>query len=367
MRRNPDMITDYRQDLRLFPSRAMQVGIVVLALLWLALPMQLEDSWLTILNSIAVFAIGGVALNLLTGYTGQVSLGHAFFMAVGAFTAAYLAKNGWPFAVWLVAGGLVGAAIGALVGPLALRLHGNYLAIVTIGLLFVGEHLFDQWSTVSGGARGTRVGASLALGPLDFDKLNLFGTTYTRAQGRFWLLWFLVALVALLAKNIVRSRPGRAMQAVRDRDIAAEVIGVSLLRTKVGAFAVSSGLAAVAGALLATTVLSFINPGQFGGGAGLVLSIQFVAVIIIGGMGTIYGSVLGAIVVGGLPQLIQRTSSSLPFLKQGTADAGYITVASFNNALFGLLVIVFLLAEPLGLAGVWMRVKTYFRSWPFSY
>jgi branched-chain amino acid transport system permease protein len=367
MKRNPDMLTDYRQDLRLFRSRAAQVGVAVLALVWLMLPMQLDDAWLGLLNSVAVFAIGGIGLNLLTGYTGQVSLGHAFFMAVGAFTAAYLGKSGWPLVVWLAVAAVLGGGIGALVGPVALRLHGNYLAIVTIGLLFLGEHVLDQWTAVSGGHRGTNARVPLTVGPLDFDKLDIFGSVYSRSQGRFYLLWFLVALAALVAKNVARSRPGRAMQAVRDRDIAAEVIGVSLVRTKVGAFAVSSGLAAVAGALLATTVLNFVNPEQFGGTAGLVLSIQFVAVIIIGGMGTIYGSVLGAFVVGGLPQLIQRVSTSLPFLKQGSSGDGLITVAAFNNALFGILVVVFLLAEPLGLAGVWMRMKAYFKSWPFSY
>jgi branched-chain amino acid transport system permease protein len=367
MRRNPEMITDYRQDLRLFRSRPAQIGMLVLALLWLALPFQLEDGWLGILNSVAVIAIGGIGLNLLTGYTGQVSLGHAFFMAVGAFTAAYLGKNGWSFVVWLLVAAVLGGALGALIGPVALRLHGNYLAIVTIGLLFLGEHVLSQWTTVSGGQRGTNARVPLAVGPLDFDKLTLFGTSYSRVQGRFWLLWFLVAVAALIAKNIVRSRPGRAMQAIRDRDIAAEIIGISLVRYKLGAFAVSSGLASVAGALLATTVLNFVNPEQFGGTAGLVLSIQFVAVIIIGGMGTIHGSILGAVVVGGMPQFIQRYSSALPLLKQGSSGPGLITVASFNNALFGVLVIVFLLAEPLGLAGVWLKVKAYFKSWPFSY
>jgi branched-chain amino acid transport system permease protein len=374
-RRNPGMITEYRQDLRLHRTRAAQFGIVLMALIWLAAPMQLEDAWLGILNGVAIYAIGGIGLNLLTGYTGQVSLGSAFFMAVGAFTGVYMAKNGLPFlgigalpfVLWLPLAAVAGGAIGALIGPVALRLQGNYLAIVTIALLFLGEHILTAWTAVSGGHRGTSARVPLTIGPLDFDKLSFLGTNYSRVQGRFWLLWALVALTAILAKNIVRSRPGRAMQAIRDRDIAAEVVGISLLRYKVGAFALSSGLAAASGALLATTVLNFINPEQFGSSAGLVLSIQFVAVIIIGGMGTIYGPVLGALVVGGLPQLIQKYSSSLPGLKQSQDGDGLITVASFNNALFGVLVIVFLLAEPLGLAGVWTRIKTYFKSWPFSY
>lgn len=361
MRRNPDMITDYRQDLRLFRSRTAQLGVLALALLWLVVPFQVDDTWLAVLNTVAVYAIGGISLNLLTGYTGQVSLGHAFFMAVGAFSAAYLGRHGWPMLAWLVFAGLLGGVIGSLIGPVALRLHGNYLAIVTIGLLFLGEHVLDGWHAVSGGSRGTSSRVPLAVGPLDFDHLG----GLSRAQGRFWLLWALAALVALVAKNIARSRPGRAMQAVRDRDIAAEVVGISLVRTKLGAFAVSSGLAAVSGALFAATVVTNAVPSDFGGTKGLELSIKFVAVIIIGGMGTIHGSILGAFVVSGLPEVIQRISSSLPFLEG--SSGGFISVGAFNNAVFGLLVIVFLLAEPLGLAGVWLRIKTYFKSWPFSY
>jgi branched-chain amino acid transport system permease protein len=366
-RRNPDMITDYRQDLRLFKTRGMQVGMLALALLWLWLPMQADDVWLGILNGVAIIAIGGIGLNLLSGYTGQISLGHAFFMAMGAFTAAFLSSKGVPMLGWLVVAALVSALVGALIGPVALRLEGNYLAIVTVGLLFVGEHLFLQMSSITGGSRGMAASTGLDLGPLDFYDLHLFGVTYTKEQGVFFLLWAVLALCALLAKNIVRTRPGRAMQAIRDRDIAAEVVGISLLRYKVGAFAVSSALAGVAGAFYVMASVRYVNPEQFGGVAGLLLSIQFVAVIIIGGMGTIYGAILGALMIGVLPHLIELTSGFLPFLKTTPTDEGLITVASFNNALFGVLVIVFLLAEPLGLAGIWMRAKAYFKSWPFSY
>jgi branched-chain amino acid transport system permease protein len=362
MSRNPYMITDYRDDLKLFRGRGIQIGMLVAALVWLVAPLQLEDAWLGILNQVAVFAIGGIGLNLLTGFTGQVSLGHAFFMGVGAFTAAYLGSEGLPMLVWASLAVVIGAGVGALVGPVALRLHGNYLAIVSIGLLFLGHHIFLNWESVTGGVRGKSARFPMAIGPVDFNQLELLGTSYTRIQGRFWLLWAVVALVALMAKNIVRSRPGRAMQAIRDRDVAAEVVGISLFRYKIGAFAVSSGIAALSGAFLATAILGSARPEVFGSGEGLVKSIQFVAIIIIGGMGTIQGSILGAFVVAGLPRLIERYSGAIPFL-----DGGFISVASFNNALFGILVVVFLLVEPLGLAGVWMRMKAYFKTWPFSY
>ena len=368
LRTNPEMVIGYDDDLKLFRSRLTQVAMLVLLVVYLFLPLQIDDFWLGVLNFVAIFAIGGIGLNLLTGYTGQVSLGTAFFVAVGAFTAAYLGGDlGWPLWAWLPAAAFLGAALGALIGPIALRLSGNYLAIVTLGLLFLGEHIFSNWRVVTGGGRGTRVNASLALGPLDFADLNVFGTSYSRAQGIFWLLWIAVAVTALVAKNIVRSRPGRAMQAIRDRDIAAEVVGVSLLRYKLGAFAISSAMAAVAGGFYGAAIQQFVSPSEFGGQLGLVLSIQYIAVIIIGGLGTIYGAILGALVVGALPRIIQEFSSSLPFLVSGPGDDGIVSVASFNNMLFGLLIIVFLMAEPLGLAALWMRLKAYFKFWPFSY
>jgi branched-chain amino acid transport system permease protein len=367
-RSSPDMILDYGDDLRLFPSRPQQAAVLVLLVVFLITPLGLTDFWLTILNSVAIFAIGGIGLNLLTGYTGQVSLGQAFFVAVGAFTAAYFgAKHGWPMLGWLAMAAVIGGALGALIGPVALRLSGNYLAIVTLGLLFVGEHVFSNWTQVTGGSRGTRVNAPLAIGPFDFAKLDVLGQQFDRPQGLFWLLWAAVAITALIAKNIVRTRPGRAMQAVRDRDVAAEVVGVSLVRYKVSAFALSSAIAAVAGAFYGAAVQQFVNPEQFGGTLGLVLSIQFIAVIIIGGMGTIYGAVLGAFMVGGLPQLIQRYSSSLPLLIDRPGGSGIISVASFNNLIFGVLIIVFLMVEPMGLAALWRRLKGYFAFWPFSF
>jgi branched-chain amino acid transport system permease protein len=367
-RRSPEMVVDYADDVRLFTTRGVQVAMVLLVVLYLALPQGLDDFWVGVLNYCAIFAIGGIGLNLLTGFTGQVSLGHAFFVGVGAYSAAYLGGElEWPMLLWLPAAAVIGGAIGALIGPVALRLHGNYLAIVTLGLLFLGEHIFTEWDAVTGGGRGTRVSAEMAIGPLDFADLDLFGTQFSRDQGLFWLLWGVVAIVALIAKNIVRSRPGRAMQAIRDRDVAAEVVGVSLVRYKLGAFAISSAMAAVAGAFYGAAIQQFVSPVEFGGTLGLVLSITFVAVIIVGGMGTIFGSILGALVVGALPRVIQRFSADIPFLSTSPTDDGFLSVASFNNVVFGALIIVFLLAEPLGLAALWLRAKAWFKFWPFSY
>jgi branched-chain amino acid transport system permease protein len=365
------VVTKYDDDLRLFRrSRAMQGAIALLVLLYLVAPSFLSEFQLDVLNRVGIFAIGAIGLNLLTGFTGQVSLGHAFFVGVGAYVCAYLGtKHGLPILVWLPAAALIGGAIGALVGPFALRLRGNYLAVITLGLLFVGEHVFNNWKSVTGGTAGTSVTSAVKIGPLDFAALKLGGETYSRNKGLFFLVWAIVAIALLLARNLIRSRPGRAMQAVRDRDLAAEIIGVSLSRYKVGAFAISSLLAALAGALYAV-VQQYVSPTEFSGELGLFLSIQFIAIIIVGGIGTLYGSVLGAFVVGAMPRLIENISANtnLPFVSGDKGgDSGFLTVFSLNQMIFGILIVAFLLFEPRGLAAVWLRVKAYFKTWPFSY
>jgi branched-chain amino acid transport system permease protein len=361
---NRDLTRRYTEELRLFGSRWARAGLVAMLVLWLATPMFLVDEfWLSILNYAGIAAIGAIGLNLLTGYTGQVSLGHAFFIGAGAYTAGQVGGQlGLPLPVWLAAAGIIGAAVGALIGPFALRLRGNYLAIVTLGLVFLGEHLFRNLEGVTGGNSGTSVTADVTLGPLDFASMDLFGDQYTRNQSWFWLIWGLVLLFALLAKNIVRTRPGRALQAVRDRDIAAEVVGVELGRYKLGAFALSSGLAAIGGALFGA-YQQFVSPDEFN----LFLSIQYIAIIIVGGVGTIFGSVLGALLLGGLPAVIEQYSDSIPGVAAEATDDGFISVFSLNQAIFGLLIVLFLVFEPRGLAAMWLRTKAYFKAWPFSY
>lgn len=361
------LVTSYEADLRLFPTWASKAGVGLLFVLWLVLPVNLTDYQLLVLVFAGIAAIGGIGLNLLTGYTGQVSLGHAFFLGVGAYTAAYVGDElELPLVVWLPAATLLAGLIGAVIGPFALRLRGQYLGIVTLGLVFLGLHLFENWNSVTGGNTGRSVGdASVAVGPVDFAALEVGGQAYTVEQSYFWFVWALVGLVALLAKNIVRSRPGRAMQAVRDRDLAAEVVGVSLARTKVGAFAVSSALAGMAGALFAS-FQGAVTPENFT----LLVSIQYIAVVIVGGVGTIFGSVLGALLVGPAQRVVETVSRTqdLPFVSGDAGGGeGIIAVASLNRMIFGALIIGFLIFEPRGLAAIWLRAKAYFKTWPFSY
>ncbi|HZJ26473.1 MAG TPA: branched-chain amino acid ABC transporter permease [Acidimicrobiia bacterium] len=348
--------------LRLTGSRSQRAFLVVLALVWLATPSYMSDYWLDVLARCGLAAIGAIGLNLLTGYTGQISLGHAFFIGVGAYVAAWFGvQQELPFLVWLPLCAVIGGLIGGVIGPFALRLRGNYLAIVTVGLLYIGNLIFNNWDGLTGGHAGTATAAPVSIGPLDFADLHVFGQVWSRRQGLFWLVWLLVGLAALLAKNLVRTRPGRAMQAVRDQDVAAEVVGVNVALYKVGAFAVSSAFAAVAGGLFGV-VQQFVNPSDFGGSPGLLLSITYVAMIIVGGIGTVGGSVVGALVVVALPNVIQQINQSvaIPFVKSSpTATDGVITVFQLNQLLFGLLIIVFLLFESRGLAAVWQRAKRY--------
>ena len=354
----------YADELGLFRTPAARVWLVVLIALWLLTPMFMTDPfWLSVLNYAGIAAIGAIGLNLLTGYTGQVSLGHAFFIGSGAYVAAAVGGDlGLPLILWLPAAALFGAAAGALIGPFALRLRGNYLAIVTLGLVFLGEHLFRNMEGLTGGNSGTSVTAEATLGPLDFSAITIAGDENLRNQGWIWLGWGRVALCALLAKNSVRTRPGRAIQAIRDRDVAAEIIGVELGRYKVAAFAVSSGFAALAGALYGA-YQQYVSPDEWT----LFLSIQYIAIIIVGGVGTVFGAVLGALFLGGLPAVIDNYSDSIPGVATSTADDGFISVFSLNQAIFGLLIVLFLMFEPRGLAAMWLRCKAYFKAWPFSY
>ena len=360
--RNTRITRDYADDLVLFRSRPAQAGLVLLVVAFAVLPLVLGEYWATVLVYGGIASIGAIGLNLLTGYTGQVSLGHAAFYGVGAYAAAVLAGRwGMPFPLWLVGASVAGGIVGGLTGPFALRLRGNYLGIVSLGLLVLGQHLFENWSSVTGGLTGTSIAAPVALGSLDVSALSLGGIRLTRNQGFLYLVWTVVALLALAARNIARSRPGRALQAVRDRDLAAEVIGVSLVHYKVGAFVVSSAYAACAGALYAAYA-RYVSPLDFS----FFLSIQFIAMIVVGGIGTIRGSILGALFLTLLPRFIESVSGSIPFVDTGGAGSG-LTVQSLNQAVFGLLIIGFLLFEPHGLSEIWQRITRYFKAWPFSY
>jgi branched-chain amino acid transport system permease protein len=368
MARPARMVREYSDDLRLVRSWRTRGLLLVLVLLYFWLPFQLDDFWASVLTLSGITAIGALGLNMLTGYTGQPSLGTAAFIGLGAFTASYLGRPEdfggleWSFPAYLAVAIVLGAAVGFVVGVPALRLRGNYLIIATLGLVFVALYVFESWEEVTGGNAGVPMPLQVELFGIDFTALELFGEELGRNQSLFFLVWAVVALVALLCKNVVRSRPGRAMQAVRDRDVAAEVVGVSLFRSKVGAFVLSSAIATAGGVFYGIWIQYLVAEQS---ALGLNLSIEYLAIIIVGGIGTIYGPIIGALLVGALPAIIDEFAGQLPFVSSSATEPG-ISKPALKALLYAVLIIVFLVTEPNGLAGIWRRVRAYFASWPLA-
>jgi branched-chain amino acid transport system permease protein len=366
LRAAPETATPAKSTARILLRRPgtttlIKTGMVLIALL---LPVILASFltstrfWLGTADLIVITAIGALGLNVLTGYTGQVSLGHAFFLGVGAYTAAWIGTDrGVSALVWIPAAGVVAALFGAVIGPTALRLRGLYLAIVTIGLVFIGQHLFVNLPSVTGGSQGRGI-AQPKLGGADFgkDDFVLLGYGIDRNALYYWLSVGILLLAMLFVWNLTRTRQGRAMQAVREREVAAALMGVDLARTKLMAFVISSFLAGVCGALFGAYT-RHVDPLQWD----LILSIQFVAIIIVGGVGTVSGALLGAIFVTGLPAVLSNYSNSLPFIQQ-TAGSGGIAVGDATNIVFGVLIVLFLVVEPRGVIGLVARAGALLRK-----
>jgi branched-chain amino acid transport system permease protein len=316
----------------------------------LVLPFGLSASNLTTATFVVIAAIGATGLNVLVGYAGQISLGHAFFLAAGAYTGAVLGgDHGVSAALWIPAAGVVAALFGALVGPMALRLRGLYLAIVTLGIVFIGQHVLLNAAGISGGPQG-RTFPSVVIGPFDFSPgrtLQLGGLTIDHSGLYYYLGLALLAAATAFAWSLRRTRGGRAMLAVREREAAASLMGVDVGRTKVGAFVVSSAFAGVSGALYAS-YLSFAQPTQFN----LNMSIQFIAAIIVGGMGTTAGPLLGSAVVFALPSVLE----GLPLIPE--EGSGGVSVGDLTSISYGVLIVAFLVLEPRGLVGLADRLRS---------
>lgn len=369
-RGRPRLYTSYAREQAIWntPAKAWwTLGALALAV---AAPFLVPRDITVLLSLTAVYAIGGLGLNLLTGYAGQVSLGHAFFVGAGAYTAAVFGGEatgrvwglGWDMALWLPLSALVPGLIGLAVAPMAARVRGLYLATLTLALLMLGEHLFRQWNAVTGGTGVGRAPATLTLFGADLTgTYRVAGLLVNRQVTLYFLCLAVLVALAVAARNLARSKVGRAFAAVRDRDIAAEVMGVPLQRTKTLAFALSSAYAGVCGALL-SVVVGRISPD----GWNLLLSIDFLAIVLIGGMATVSGTLVGAAFVVALPRVIEEFAHLIPFITTQGLGGG-LTVDEFKAVVFGLLIVVFIVLEPRGLFGLWVRVRNYFKAWPFSY
>jgi branched-chain amino acid transport system permease protein len=357
--------TDYEDDIRLFPHSGYVLSYGALLLLLAIAPFVLSSYLISQLVFVCIYATVGVALLILTGFTGQASLGHAAFLAIGAYTAAYLQQYNVPFPVYFIAAGLLTGAIGAIVGFPALRLQGIYLVIATISFAFIVEEILARWESVTHGNEGMRV-----------KTIAWLGATVSRDSPAFYFLCLAVLILTIVGSlNLLRSPTGRAFIAIRDSETAARSMGINVALYKVKSFAISAAITGFAGVLFAHK-LSFISPEMFT----LQLSIEFIIVILIGGIFSLHGAVLGAIFVVMIDPFLTFLKDDMPGAIAGLAatlgassdTASHIqdSVSAFasanglKGAIYGVIIVVFVLFEPLGLYGRWLKIKLFFQLFP---
>lgn len=353
----------YREDMAIFPIPLDRWGIgVILFVAFIVVPVFPNGLWEKILpwskdyclSSIfllfLIYSLATLGLNILTGYAGQLSLGTAGFMAVGAYTAYNLAARlEWlPLPLVFLGAGLMTAAVGLLFGIPSLRIKGFYLAVATLAAQFTIEWVITHWAWLSG---------ENVLGSIDTPPMKMLGRSIDTPIEKYFLTLSIVVVLTIFAKNLVRSKIGRAWMSIRDMDVASEIIGVSQFRYKLLAFAVSSFYVGVAGALIGFCYLGSVQVNEFE----ILLSFWILGMVIIGGMGSILGSFLGAGFIVLLPifinQFVRATAGVMP--------SDFLT--NLELMIFGGLVIFFLIVEPYGLARLWMTIKDKLRLWPFPY
>jgi len=342
-----DFKDTYIRDEAIFQSVFVKVWLALFLVFLLIFPFLVNEYVLFIANLIGIAIIGAHGLNLLTGFTGQISLGHAAFMGVGAYTSAILiTRVGIPFWWTVPMAGIMSAFAGVIIGIPSLRIKGLYLAIATIAAQFIFEYVFMTWESMTHGIRGINV-----------PDPELFGFQFDTERKFYFITLFFIIVGTLYARNLIRSRMGRAFIAIRDRDLAAELMGINLFRYKLTSFAISSFYAGVAGSLW-VSFMNIVTPEHFP----LTLSIEYLAMIIVGGLGSVLGSIYGAMFMVLVPELLKFGTE---FIKD--IPAFQHIFAPLREVVFGALIVFFLIFEPRGLAEMWRRIKNFFLLWPFSY
>jgi branched-chain amino acid transport system permease protein len=314
-------------------------GLLLIGLL--AAPWVMEEYWLAQLTFILIYAVAGLGIMLLAGFSGLLSLGHAAFLGVGAYTQIYLTNAGVPFPVAMAGAGALAALAGVIVGLPALRVKGIYLAIATLAFGFIVEEVLTRWESVTGGNAGAHV-----------KPPTLWGWRFDTAQAFYFLCLGVTVLATLGILNLLRSPSGRALIALRDSEISAQSLGIHAARYKTYSFAISAALAGIAGALYAYK-LRFVTPEQFG----ILQSIDLLLLIVIGGMGSVHGVFFGAIFLISMPQLISLGKDFLP--------AAVGESVGLTGFVYGAILALFVLFEPTGLYGRWLKIRTYFEMFPF--
>ena len=340
----------YARDMAVFPIPLDRLGLgVMLILAFVVIPLTASDYWLSsIMIPFYCFSMAALGLNFLTGYAGQVSIGHAAFMAVGAYASLILySRYDVPLLLSILGGGIVSSGVGAVFGIPSLRIKGFYLAVSTLAAQFIIEWVLTHWKWVSGGVFGT----------IDAPDLHIFGLLIDTPVKKYFLVLSLLVPLVIIGKNLVRSHLGWNWMAIRDMDVAAEIIGVSLFRNKLIAFAVSAFYAGIAGSLITLAYYAAANIEEFN----IYLSFHLLGMIIIGGLGTVLGSFFGAGFMVLLPIFINQTM--LVFMERVPSDIR----ANSEAIVFGGLIVFFLIVEPYGMARLWQTIKEKMRLWPFPY
>lgn len=340
----------YARDMAIFPIPLDRLGfIVMLGVAFLVIPLTAGEYWISsIMIPFYCFALAALGLNILAGYAGQVSIGHAAFMAVGAYASMILySRYHVPLIPSIFGGGIVAAGVGAIFGMPSLRIKGFYLAISTLAAQFIIQWILTHWQWVSGGVFGT----------IDAPPLQILGHELDTPAEKYYLVLCCTVLLVVFAKNLVRGRLGRNWMAIRDMDVAAEIIGVSLFSNKLKAFAVSAFYAGIAGSLITLAYYGAANVEEFH----VMVSFQLLGMIIIGGLGSVLGSFLGAAFMVLLPIFINHMLAS--FMDVVPTDV----LSNIESIIFGALVVLFLIVEPYGMARLWLTIKEKLRLWPFPY
>ena len=348
-------VFSYREDERIFRTRFKRVWFAILlilvglSLLGSTFRIGPNEYHYFIGNLILVNLISAIGLNLLVGFTGLLSLGHAAFMGVGAYTSALLITEfGCPFTLSILIAGLMAALFGLIVGIPSLRIKGFYLMIATLAFQFVIEYIIIHWDHLTRGTRG-----------IELPTPQFIGISLEKNQAYFLFLFVLATILMWGAKNITRSKIGRAFIAIRDNDVSAEIIGISIFRYKILSFALSSFYAGIAGALYASMLRTAI-PQDYT----FFHSIIFLAMVLVGGLGRLVGTVFGVIFVTLVPVLLDL---GLSYLSRVYDPNVTIYLGPVKELVFGGLIILFIIFEPEGLVGIWIRIRDYFKIWPLPY
>lgn len=339
----------YDRDIDLHEHWQSRGKMAVLAIIMMALPFLVGDYYLAEAANTLIWALAGMGLMIAVGHTGQVSLGHAAFLAIGAYTDAALMNLGLPFVVAFPVAGLVAGLFGAIIAVPAVRMSGIYLAIATLAVFVIVEELVILLDPITGGVGGI-MAPSISIFGISFDR-------YASLSNFYWLVLVVVILVTWAYANLLRSPTGRSFLAVRDSEVSARALGINVTRTRALAFGLSSGVTGLAGALMGHYI-GFFNYELFS----IFISINLLLVVTIGGLGFIQGAFLGALLITGLPQLIAILRDGLN--ANFGIDLG--AVPGLDTMLFSVLLILFIIFEPTGLYGRWLKIRTWFEIFPLA-